>query len=458
MTYGRHLLAIALSLSISLCPAADKASHQPPAYKPLRFDEDYEYLSNSTHRRDRWDPIKYIRLGTSPDWYLSIGGELRERYEYYSETGFGLEGGSDDYLLHRLLIHADLHLGNHFRTFVQFGSHYVFGKEDEIAPIDQNIIDIQQAFADISLDTSAGRFLLRGGRQELAFGSQRLIAVRESPNVRRSFDGVRFAYDSKPVRIDAFVTRPVELRRGAFNDNSDDRTAFWGVYAFSAVPCIAGLKLDLYYLGLINEDAEYLQGIATERRHSIGIRLSGKTRGLDYNFEFVYQFGSFGTAGIRAWTAASDTGYTWTGLPFKPRFGLKVDIASGDDDPKDGTLGTFNPLFPKIAYFTENSLFVPANLINVYPSLALELKEGLLVSVGWDVLWRESTRDAFYLNPLSPLPSSEASRNSFIGSEATVDLRWQFNRHVQISASYVRFFAGDTIEDAGGKDVDFVGL
>ncbi len=78
-------------------------------------------------------------------------------------------------------------------------------------------------------------------------------------------------------------------------------------------------------------------------------------------------FGSFGKATISAWTAASDTGYRLEVAPFRPRLGLKMDVISGDGNPKDNTLGTFNALYPKLAYFSENALVVPANLFNVYP-------------------------------------------------------------------------------------------
>ncbi|MGH8727269.1 MAG: alginate export family protein [Burkholderiales bacterium] len=69
--------------------------------------------------------------------------------------------------------------------------------------------------------------------------------------------------------------------------------------------------------------------------------------------ELVGQFGDFGDADIRAWTVASAFGFTFGDLPLKPRLGLHADIASGDDDPNDGTLRTFNAMLPKLNYLTE---------------------------------------------------------------------------------------------------------
>ena len=62
----------------------------PPPYTLLRFNEDYRYLSDPNNRTDPFDPYKYIPLSPSnPDTYLSLGGALRERYEHFTNPGFG---------------------------------------------------------------------------------------------------------------------------------------------------------------------------------------------------------------------------------------------------------------------------------------------------------------------------------------------------------------------------------
>ena len=70
-------------------------------------------------------------------------------------------------------------------------------------------------------------------------------------------------------------------------------------------------------------------------RQTFGIRLwrpvAEKERGWDFDYEGVWQFGTFGSANIRAWTLASDTGYTIPTWRLKPRFSLKADVSSGDN-------------------------------------------------------------------------------------------------------------------------------
>src|SRR5512137_2317359 len=74
--------------------------------------------------------------------YLALSGEIRERFEYYSEPFFGFRGvAEDDYLLHRLLLSADLHAGDHWRFFLQLGDYLEAGKQAARSPTDVDEFD-----------------------------------------------------------------------------------------------------------------------------------------------------------------------------------------------------------------------------------------------------------------------------------------------------------------------------
>lgn len=96
--------------------------------------QDHPLFQGPHARQDVLDPVKYIELPFRADSYLSFGGEWRERYQNIGGYEFGLaEHVNDDYLLQRLL-HGDLHVGRYFRSFIQFGSHYSFGKANDETP------------------------------------------------------------------------------------------------------------------------------------------------------------------------------------------------------------------------------------------------------------------------------------------------------------------------------------
>jgi hypothetical protein len=281
--------------------------------------------------------------------------------------------------------------------------------------------------------------------------------VREGPNVRQSFDGFRFMYRGAGVSIDGFATRPVQTKRHVFDDGPDNSKALWGSYAVLPFPLLPEGNLDLYYLGSYRSKAAFDQGAARETRQSVGTRLWRSATPLDYNFEALYQWGSFGNGDIRAWTVASDTGYTLSAYPLHPRLGLRADIASGDADPAGKDLQTFNPLFPKGAYFSEAGLIGPANFIDLNPCIDLHLAEHLTLIFDWDFFWRESTRDGLYNNAVVLVRSGKTSDARYVGSMSQAQLYWDIDRHLSLVGIYGHFFAGSFLKESGpGKDIDYL--
>ncbi len=68
---------------------------------------------------------------------MSLGGEIREAFEQVGNDNWGKQRYMNAFLLQRYMLHADWHLGNNFRFFVQLKS----GLEDFRAggqrPIDE---------------------------------------------------------------------------------------------------------------------------------------------------------------------------------------------------------------------------------------------------------------------------------------------------------------------------------
>ena len=327
------------------CPA-------PPPYKLLRYEEDYSYLKDPSCRTDFWDPIKYVPLGGRDDWYLSVGGELRERYEFYHEQDAGAvpaNARDNGYMLERYLLHGDLHLGPYFRFFGQFVTGLEDGRIGGPRPdIDRDAFDVHQAFADFVLPLGGDKDTLtaRLGRQEFEYGSGRLIDVRDGPNLRLSFDAARLLLHAGDWKVDGWWSRPVRNRPGVFDDDPDPTRSFWGLYAVHPLPMLPQGNVDLYYLGFENQQALYVQGAGYELRHSLGTRLWGRPLPWEYNLEYVWQFGTFGSGNIEAWSAANAVRYNFSDLPLKPRLGLRFDVASGDNNPGLGEPPDLQPAVP----------------------------------------------------------------------------------------------------------------
>jgi hypothetical protein len=120
----------------------------------------------------------------------------------------------------------------------------------------------------------------------------------------------------------------------------------------------------------------------------------------------------FGNDDILAWTAASDTGWTFANAPAKPRVFLRADIASGDHGGSN--LGTFNPLFPRGAYFNDAALIGPQNLMDLQPGIDFMLTKSLKLTTSCDFVWRESLDDGVYGVALNlQLPPGGANNRHF---------------------------------------------
>ncbi|MCW5559086.1 MAG: alginate export family protein, partial [Verrucomicrobiae bacterium] len=452
-------MVAALFFAAGLAADAADSAHTPPTpYKTVRYDEDYRYLSDAAKRSDFLDKVKYLPLDAEGDWYASFGGEVRQRYEYFENYNWGLgPQDSTGYLLQRYLLSGDLHYRDSFRVFGQFMSAPEEGRAGGPRPTDREIGDLHQGFLDAKFGLDGQSTLtIRPGRQEMYYGSQRLVSVREAPNIRLSFDGLRMLYRRENLQLDAFVTKPVKSRPGYFDDEPNPDSTFWGVYGVAPWPLLPGGHADFYYLGFENDTAAYNQGAGREVRHSIGTRVWGKASGWDYNVELVYQFGSFGDGRLSAWTAASETGYTFAHLPLQPRFSFKADIASGDRNPGDSKLQTFNALFPKGAYFSETGLVGPANLVDVHPGIELKLTPRLTFFGDWDFFWRQTAGDGLYSNALRLVRAGDQTDARYIGSQVQAMLQWNISKHFAATVVYAHFFAGEFLKETPpGNDVNY---
>jgi len=427
-------------------------------YSLLRENEDWSFLKDPSHRQDFWDPIKYIPLGPE-GWFLTIGGEAREAFEQVGNDNWGKQNYTNTFFLERYMLHTVWHLGKYVRAFVQLKNGLESFRIGGPRPIDEKKLDFEAAFVEVGTTSGDNWLVLQAGRQELNYGSGRLVSVREGPNVRQSFDGAKLKGKAGEWRIDLFATRPDLDKPGFFNNVPDHKTAFWGVYATR--PLRRSISIDSYYLGLDRKAATFNRGTATENRETLGLRLwrlpATQEHNWDFDYEGVWQFGTFGTDGTRAWTFASETGYSFSSAPLRPRISVKADVSSGDDS-RHSSLGTFNPLFPIGNYFgvLADTGPGPLNFIDVHPRLQAWLPHGVSISTDVVVQWRESLQDGVYAVPGFLLVPAGDSRPRFVGYRPGVEVRWQIDRHAYLQADYGVFFAGDFLKQAApGRNINY---
>ncbi len=406
-------------LAISLLLAADAALAE---YRPLRFDDDVEAqrqrCADGGSRAACWKdrPLAdHVRL--------TLGGDLRLRYEHTGNPRYGLEPQDRwGVLQHRASIFAALRLGEHWRGFVQLSSSTTSGRAAGPSPVDENRLDPTNLFAEWqSGSDGASRIGIRAGIQELQFGRGRVIDAREGPNVRRSFEAVRAYAVGGAWRVDAFAAAPRQNLAGSFDDTRLPTQKLRGVYATRT----GGLtSWDLYALHYDDTVARYVQGEAHERRWSVGARLFGDREAWDWNWEFIVQGGRFGDADIRAWSLATETGHTFDGVAGRPRAALLLAVASGDKDPGDDRLGTLNPIYPRGNYFGDEATLGPRNFFNIHPALTMQLAPRVQLNASLDFFWRHSTRDGVYAPNGTLIGPIGDSRARYVATIASLGATW----------------------------------
>ena len=452
------VLAVALKL---LLPAdAYAASPEPgdPVYHGLRCNDDFSYLADPAKSSDPWDKFKYIPIdsGRYGGTYLSLGGELRERFESYVNPNFGIKAPANNaYVLQRLFLNADLHVTDYVRFFVQLGELDRLGNRGVTSTTDIDHLELTQGFVDLRLPSPLGDApVVRVGREELLFGFQRLIAVREGPNVRRYFDGVRFTDHWGQATIDLFAVRPIGNNAGVWDDHTNMKQLLWGGYF--TVPLGDFMKADFYELNYENTAARFRGVIGVEKRQTYGFRLFGETDGFDWNAEAAAQTGTFGNKGVRADMLGAIAGYTFRDAMWEPRIGIETNFASGDSG--HGAIGTFNAMYPRLPYFAETSLLVPANVYDVRPVLSFKPAPDVLATFGWDTLWRASNTDGLYGSAMVQYANTNKVSSSRVGTELSADVRWRVDQHLIVGVIAAEFLSGPAVQEALGKNVTFLVL
>nr|WP_277182228.1 alginate export family protein [Caballeronia sp. BR00000012568055] len=427
-----------------------------PVIKFNRWQEDWSVLANPCVPKRPLDSLKYIPLFGQPDTYVSLGMVLRERLEMNDAPLFGLGSGRDDtYFLQRLEVHADVHLGPYFQVFTQLEDARPFGK-DNVTPVDKNPLDLRQAFVAFTHPLAGGIVKFRVGRQEMAFDLQRFISVRDGPNVRQAFDGIWGDYEIGPWRWIAYATQPVQYRFNSdFDDVSNRDLTFSGIRAERQN--VGPGDLSAYFSRYNRKNARFLDATGDEHRDVFDVRYAGNVSHIDWDIEGMYQSGHVGSKTISAWAIGSLAGYTFASAPWTPRIGLQVDAASGDRHPNDGTLGTFNPLFPNGYYFSLAGYTGYTNLVHIKPSLVLTPNNKLSLLAGVGLQWRETTADAVYGQGSAVVPGTAGHGSRWTGFYTQVRADYTVNANLVAALEAVHFQVGSSLRDLGARNADYVG-
>ncbi|HVA49142.1 MAG TPA: alginate export family protein [Pirellulales bacterium] len=443
------------------------------AYKRLYYDNDFTYLNAPANREFYLgDVFKQWRVGRRGRGMLDLGGEYRLRdHHEFNLRGRNLSGRSDDFLLQRTRLYGNLKLDEAVRLYGEaLDSATSFQRHTPLASED-NGIEALNLFADLRLlDAERGELWGRVGRQELAYGNERLISPAEWNNVLRTFDGAKLFWRGNKWNIDGFWLRPVAFGTLPTNqvasgriDLTEDFYGVWSTYNPSPEPEEVaeeaetprrGTRIkqtfDFYYLGLNVYDAPISAALPVNADfQTIGSRWQGRRDNLLWEFQGAYQFGRYGTQLQSAGMTVSGVGYEYAQARTKPRLWLYYDWASGDANPGNSRHGTFNQLFPwGHRYFGFMDLVGRQNIRDLNLQAALSPSEKTNFLLWYHIFHLAQARDALYNATGTPIRiSPNGTAGTYVGQELDLLFQIVVNPRADVLFGYSHFFAGSFVKN-----------
>lgn len=422
----------------------------------LRYDDNFLLLKNDSLKKGL-DQLKYISLGNKK--YISFGGEWREQFQFYNNINFGdvppsYHVISTNQLWHRLMVHSTIELGNQFRFFIQLNNTLRFLNGNPVVPeIDENQLSLHQAFAELKVKS----WKFRLGRQELLYGNNRLITVREGPNTRLTFDGIVVKRTLINGAIDFFAVSKIISKQYVFDDESfkEGLIGIYGTRYFSN----RKIGLDYFILNFQSQSRTYNYRTGFENRQTYGTRLFSNFKKINFELEGVYQSGKFDDLTIDAYNVIADVNILV--LPSKKGIiGLAANASSGDRDSEDHKLNTYNLLYAKPAY----GLAIPigaTNMISIYSYVRINPIPKLNLTAQVFFLARNSNQDGTYSagmveNRPSPNLLFTSSKKT-LGVFYVVETTYQQNKNLSFSLDASYLGAGDyPLATGSGKDIMYV--
>jgi hypothetical protein len=380
-----------------------------------------------------------------PAW-LRVRAEFRERIEAFDNSGF-VDERDDTYYLSRFRFTATATRSKVSAT-VQVHDARVGDKHvGPTASPFKAALDIRQAFVDIGSATTP--ILARLGRQDLAFGDQRLVGHANWLNSGRSFDAARLTLKSKTANVDLFAASVVRILDDEI-DKSGNGNRFAGAYVSSGGWVPKGtVEPYVFWRRDVRQRAES-GAIGSLQQVTTGLRLVGALPArLDYNVEMDVQRGSLASDSVRAWAGHWQLRRT-VPAPMTPHVTAEFNYASGDNDPTDSVRGTFDQLYP-----TAHDKYGLAdqvgwrNIQHVRAGVDFTPFKATPITVNYHSYWLADARDGLYAASgalLARVPGGAANRH--VGQEIDVQVTRPLFPQLMVSAGYSHLFAGPFLEEA----------
>ncbi len=437
----------------SCVPCPKPSGPVPSPHKGVFYDNDFSYLEDPSNDQSYLGDL-FKRRSVGRTWMVDAGGEYRIRHQNEH-----ILNRTNDFLLHRTRLYVDVHAGDWFRAYIE-GIDAVT-EFDDVTPrgIEENRFDALNLFGDLRVwNGCRGDLWLRGGRQEMLYGAQRMISPLDWSNTRRTFDGLKGFWRGERWNADAWWTRPVPFGQHIAGgqtdhnfDHPDQSQEFAGVWL--SRKGLDNHKLDFYYLRYNEYDA----APNTFEYNTFGARWEGSCEQWLWEAEGGYQFGAFNALTHSAGFYTLGLGRKFD-LPWSPVAWIYYDWASGDQDPNDGVHQTFNQMFPLgHKYFGFMDIVGRQNIEDWNFRVAASPHKRVKLMFWWHIFHLQQATDALYSAGGGGIrfdPTGAAGTN--VGQELDLTAKFIITPRCDLLLGYSHLYSGaflaNTLGGIAGED------
>lgn len=391
--------------------------------------------------------------------------EIRYRLEYRDNFDFNESRHDQDvFHLQRTRLSLLYNPVKDWGVFIQGQDSRIWDAEFAGKATFENFMDIRQLYVNYENAVAfeplqINKISARVGRQEFSFGAQRLIGGFNWSNLAQTFDGGKAGVHFVPahLQVDIFGGDKTQIKTPReFDDLYDgsSKERIWGYYA--SIKVLRETLIEQYLIRRVTEKNVSFgpSGTGAIDDFTAGGRIKKAfANGIDYEVEAAKQWGEFRDKDVNGIMAVGILGYTVTQLASKPRMSFEFDYASGDSDPADGKMETFDNLYPTNHLFYGYIDFVSLQNLNNYryqfsfkPTKKLKLQADLVLH------YLATVKDSYYSVARAVVRTATSKVDNHLGNEIDLTADYKLNDWTNVGIGYSHFFAGDYLRQTGADD------
>ena len=308
-------------------------------------------------------------------------------------------------------------------------------------------------------------FSIKAGRQQIYYGNNRVFGPGNWGNSSRwIWDAIKLHYPYSRGFLDAYYGQTMVHDPTIFSWNHSGGFKSVGFYGQFKLPKnFLGIGIEPFAMNKINHTDAYKGEdgqVGDLDTYYVGARIFRKDfKGFDFDATYVKEEGDSASDDIDAYGYHVLFGYRFKPIPFKPRVSLEYTFASGDSDPTDGKLETFDGAFgARGKIMGRMNLFFWSNLKDAQINLDLKPMKRLSFTLGYHQFWLAEEKDAWYLNKKLYRDKTGNSGDE-IGREFDIVGTWTIRKGMDIQFGYGHFWPDEFAKNvASDKEANWVFL